>query len=98
MAWQESPEIKNFEKYVIKKNKNLSPKFIFLHPGFNMRNNEISAVIGINQLKRLDKNNLRRVSNFKIFLNELDKEKFYTDFDLEGNSNYAFPLILKKNL
>jgi CDP-6-deoxy-D-xylo-4-hexulose-3-dehydrase len=87
---------KKFEKYAIKKNKDLSPKFIFLYPGFNMRNNEISAVIGINQLKRLDKNNLRRVSNFKYFLNELDKEKFYTDFDLEGNSNYAFPLILKK--
>ena len=87
---------KNFEKNIIKKNRDLSPKFIFLHPGFNMRNNEISAVIGINQLKRLDKNNLKRVSNFKYFLSKLDKKKFYTDFNLNGNSNYAFPLILKK--
>ena len=39
-----------------------------------MRSNEISAVIGINQLKRLDKNNLKRVSNFKYFLSHLDKK------------------------
>ena len=87
---------KKFEKNIINKNKNLSPKFIFLHPGFNMRNNEISAVIGINQLKRLDKNNKKRVSNFKYFLSQLDKNIFKTDFDLKGNSNYAFPLILNK--
>lgn len=45
---------KKEEKKIIKKNKDLSPKFIFMYPGFNMRNNEISAVIGTNQLKRLD--------------------------------------------
>ena len=28
---------------------------LFLNPGFNFRNNEIGAVIGINQIKRLDK-------------------------------------------
>ena len=48
---------KIFEKKIIKSNKNLSPKFIFLYPTLNFRNNEIGAVIGINQLKRLDKNN-----------------------------------------
>jgi CDP-6-deoxy-D-xylo-4-hexulose-3-dehydrase len=87
---------KTFEKRIIKINKDLSPKFIFLYPGFNMRNNEISAVIGLNQLKRLTKNNKLRAENFKFFLNKLDKSIFYTDFDLVGNSNYAFPLILKK--
>ena len=29
-------------------------------------------------------------------MSKLDKKKFYTDFNLNGNSNYAFPLILKK--
>lgn len=84
-----------FENYIKNKYRNLSPNFIFLYPGFNMRNNEIQAVIGINQLKRLDKNNLIRSENFKIFLNTLDKNIFYTEFDLKGNSNYAFPIILK---
>ena len=48
---------KFFEKKLIKKFNYLSPKFIFLYPAYNVRNTEISAVIGINQLKRLDKNN-----------------------------------------
>jgi CDP-6-deoxy-D-xylo-4-hexulose-3-dehydrase len=42
---------KKFESSVIKKYPLLSPKFIFLYPSYNMRNYEISAVIGINQLK-----------------------------------------------
>lgn len=87
---------KFFEKKIIKKNKMLSPKFIFLYPGFNMRNNEISAIIGINQLKRLDKNNKKRKDNFKTFLEHIDHTKFKNDFDIEGSCNYAFPLILRQ--
>ena len=91
-------ELKNKkeEKKIIAKYPELSPKFIFLYPAFNMRNNEISAVIGINQLKRLDNNNNKRVVNLKVFLNNINENIFYKDFDLRGNSNYAFPLILKK--
>ena len=85
-----------FEKKMIKKYSDLSPKFIFMYPGFNMRNNEISAIIGINQLKRLDYNNRLRSKNFAFFLKNLDPNIYKTDFNLEGNSNYAFPLILKK--
>ena len=85
---------KKEENKIIKKYKMLSPKFIFLYPGFNMRNTEIPAVIGINQLKRLDQNIKKRVSNFKFFLNNLNSKLYYTNFDLSGNSNYAFPLIL----
>ena len=86
---------KKFENKVKKKYNKLSPNFIFLYPGFNMRNNEIQAVIGINQLKRLDANNKLRAKNFKLFLSRLDKNKFFTDYLIEGNSNYAFPIILK---
>ena len=87
---------KNLERKLIKKYSNLSPKFIFLYPGFNFRNNEISAVVGINQLKKLDKNNKLRNRNFFHFLKNLNPEIFQTDFDLNGCSNYAFPLIIKK--
>tara|TARA_B100000900_G_scaffold129230_1_gene109266 strand:- start:548 stop:1723 length:1176 start_codon:yes stop_codon:yes gene_type:complete len=86
---------KKFENKIKKKYKKLSPNFIFLYPGFNMRNNEIQAVIGINQLKRLDSNNKKRSKNFEFFLSKLNKNKFFTDYNLVGNSNYAFPLILK---
>lgn len=67
-----------------------------MYSGFNMRNNEISAVIGINQLKRLNKNNKLRSLNLKFFLSRLNQDFFFTEYDLIGNSNYAFPVILKK--
>ena len=86
---------KQYEKKTVKENKDLSPKFIFLYPTLNFRNNEIGAVIGINQLKSLDKNNLKRAKNFKLFLELLDEKKYWKNFDLEGNSNYAFPILLQ---
>ena len=61
-----------------------------------MRNNEIQAVIGLNQLKRLNKNNKIRTSNFNYFIKNLDRKKYYCNFLIEGNSNYAFPIILNK--
>ena len=85
----------NLEKKIIKKNPNLSPKFIFLHPAYNVRNNEIGAVIGISQLKSLNRNNMKRTRNFKFFLKNLDPKKYRTDFNIKGSCNYAFPVILK---
>jgi CDP-6-deoxy-D-xylo-4-hexulose-3-dehydrase len=32
----------------------------------------------------------------KIFLDNIDSEKYRDDYDLEGSCNYAFPLVLKK--
>lgn len=79
----------------IKENPELNPEFIFAFPAYNLRNNEIGAVLGRNQLKRLDANNEKRRHNFDLFLSGLDPEKYRTDFDLEGSCNYAFNLVLK---
>jgi len=87
---------KKFEKSMIKKYPELSPKFIFLYPAYNVRNNEISAVIGLSQLKRLDANNKIRVINLNLFLKNINSEKYRNDYSLEGSCNYAFPLVLKK--
>jgi len=87
---------KKDEEKIIKKYPKLSPKFIFLYPTLNFRNNEIGAVIGLNQLKSLDKNNKIRTINFKFFLKNLDSTKYKVHFDLKGSCNYAFPLILQK--
>lgn len=73
----------------------LNPEFIFTVPGFNMRSTELNAVIGLNQLKRLDDNNKKRCDNFKYFLENLNSEKYYTEFDLSGSVNYAFVLVLR---
>lgn len=87
----------SLEKKLIKNYNQLSPKFIFMHPGYNMRNNEISAVLGINQLKRLDTNNQKRNKNLLFFLRNLNHDLYFKDYDLKGISNYAFPLILNKS-
>ena len=52
--------------------------------------------MGRSQLKRLDKNVRRRTDNLLRFLKQIDPEKYQTDFKLEGSSNYAFNLILKR--
>lgn len=84
------------KRYYYKKYPDLNPDFIFAFPAYNFRSNEISAVIGRSQLKNLDKNNKQRNKNFKLFLDHLDPEKYQTKFELEGSSNYAFIVILKK--
>jgi len=88
----------NDEKYKfqeIKKHKFLNKDFIFKLAGYNFRNNEIGALIGINQLKKLDENIKKRNSNHQYFLSLLNNDYFYTEFDLKGSSNYAFNLVLK---
>jgi len=86
---------KKLKSTYYKKFPNLNPEFIFAYPAYNFRNNEIGAVIGQSQLKRLDKNIEKRNKNHLVFLENLNKELFYTNFNLNGSSNYAFNLILK---
>jgi CDP-6-deoxy-D-xylo-4-hexulose-3-dehydrase len=87
-----TPEIR--ERW-IKENPHCNPEFIFSYPAFNVRSTELNAVIGRNQLKRLDENNKKRVRNFRCFLENLDKNKYRTDFFEEGSVNYAFILVQK---
>ena len=71
----------------------LHEEFIFPIMGYNMRSTELNAVIGLNQLKRLDENVRKRRENYNLFISNLDSRKYYTDFDNEGNSNYAFVVM-----
>jgi CDP-6-deoxy-D-xylo-4-hexulose-3-dehydrase len=77
-------------------NEHLNPEFIFAYPAYNVRNTELGAVIGRNQLKRLDRNNKRRTANHEYFLKRLNSARFRTDFELEGSCNYAFNVVLKE--
>lgn len=86
----------SLKKTYQKRYPDLNPDFIFAFPGYNMRSSEISAVIGLSQLQRIDKNNKIRSKNLKIFLANLDSNIYQTDFKIEGSCNYAFTLILKK--
>ena len=86
----------NYKKEIKKKYKDLNTDFIFATEGFNLRNTELAAVIGIEQLKRLNKNIIKRNINHKIFLKYLRKDIFFTEFNLTGSSNYALHFILKE--
>jgi CDP-6-deoxy-D-xylo-4-hexulose-3-dehydrase len=74
----------------------LNPDFIFAYPAYNVRNTEIGGILGRSQLRRLDANVRQRTANLRRFLERIDAGKYRTDFKLEGSSNYAFNLILKK--
>ncbi len=73
----------------------LNPDFIFAYQAHNMRPTEISGILGLSQLPYLQGYVEQRKINFAKFLEILDPSVFQTDFKVEGNSNYAFTLILK---
>ena len=73
----------------------LNPLFTFAVAGFNMRSTELNAVLGIEQMKRIDYNINKRVENLKTWLDNLNSSKFMTSFTTQGNSSFALPLILQ---
>ncbi len=87
----------DLKQKVIAKHPSLNPDFIFAYPGFNMRSTEINAVMGRNQLKRLDQNNQKRADNFRLFLEKLDRKRYFVDYREKGSVNYAFTLLLNDN-
>lgn len=93
MTREASDDLQNIYKL---ENPNLNPLFTFAVAGFNMRSTELNAVLGIEQMKRIDSNIKKRIKNFDIWISNLNSNIFYTDFDKEGNSNFALPLILRE--
>ena len=73
----------------------LNPLFTFAVAGFNMRSTEINAVLGIEQMKRLDYNIKKRTENLNTWLKALSPEKFFLSFYTHGSSNFALPLVLQ---
>lgn len=87
---------KNFIKKNIKKSKDLNNDFIFSTEGFNLRNTELAAVLGIEQIKRLNNSIKQRNKNHMLYLKLLRGDIFFKNFNLKGSSNYGLHLILKK--
>ena len=92
---REFTDEKLIEKYETE-NDDLSKDFIFIGPAHNFRSTELNAVLGLCQLKKLDSNNKIRIDNFKYFVDNLKSDKFYTDFEMDGQCNYAFILVMKE--
>ena len=51
--------------------------------------------MGLEQIKRLDTACIIRAENFRVWNENLDSQRFDTDFIMEGNSNFALPLVLR---
>jgi len=85
----------SLQRSYCKNHPDLNPDFIFAFPAYNVRGTEINAVIGRSQLRRLDENNQIRKRNLSLFLENLDPQRYQTDFETEGSCNYAFTLILR---
>ena len=86
----------NIQESYINNYQELNPLFTFAVPGYNVRSTEINAMLGINQIKKLDENIEARQNNLDIWLNHLDPKLFINDFNSLGSSNFALPLILVK--
>lgn len=78
-----------------KNSQDVYKEFDFPVVGYNFRNNELGAVLGLNQLKRLDKNNEKRNVRFSRFLKALRKDIYFTDYAIKGCSNYALLLQIR---
>jgi CDP-6-deoxy-D-xylo-4-hexulose-3-dehydrase len=91
-------ECGNEVKKIVYKSANpeLNPDFIFAHAAYNMRNNELGGILGLNQLPNLDQNVILRNRNHERFLSRLNQKNYFVGFKLVGASNYAFNLILNE--
>ena len=92
MTREASPEL---QTEYLQNYPDLNPLFTFAVAGFNMRSTELNAVLGLEQLQRLDYNIERRRDNLDIWLKHLNPSIFITSFNTEGNSNFALPLVMQ---
>jgi CDP-6-deoxy-D-xylo-4-hexulose-3-dehydrase len=90
MARNLNPElfIKVSEQYP-----HIDPRFLFLTDGYNFRNTELGAVLGLCQLKKLDESIRIRKRNFSRFVSKLDPEKFYIPKCDTTGSSFCLPIL-----
>jgi CDP-4-dehydro-6-deoxyglucose reductase, E1 len=83
-------------KYFKEKYPDIDFNFLFLTHGYNVRNTELNAVIGIEQIKHLNKYIEIRNRNYKEYLRIVLKisEKIFT-IDNAGISSFCLPFIFK---
>ena len=71
--------------------------FCFLRDGYNLRNTEMNARLGLMQLKNLDSHIEKRNKLFNKFIKLLDSDKYYASYKVNGCSNFALPIFVKNS-
>lgn len=93
MARESSPHM--FKKYT-EQNPKIDSTFLFMTDGYNFRNHEICAVLGLSQLKKLNNNIEIRQRNFKYWWKKIYESSEYIIPEYQiGNSSFSFPIISK---
>jgi CDP-6-deoxy-D-xylo-4-hexulose-3-dehydrase len=85
----------NFQQYA-EANQHIDKSFLFMTDGYNFRNTEINAVLGLQQLKRLDKfiENRRTMYGQFVTISNITG-LFHPIYHHLGNSSFCFPFICK---
>src|SRR6056300_691057 len=82
----------SYENKIAKKHKNLDKRFIFFNSGYNLRPTEVSAAIGHNQFKKLDKFINLRNKNRKKIISEIKKNhKLKNKIDFFNENKHIKP-------
>lgn len=82
----------SFENEIYKKNKFLDKRFIFFNSGFNLRPTEVSAAIGHNQFKRMDKLiKIRNINRKKIINSLLNNSYLKNKIDFYYENKFVNP-------
>lgn len=86
----------NYHEYASKYS-DIEKSFLFVTDGYNFRNTEFSAVLGLSQLKKLNRSiDIRRKNYEKYFsIIEQNNNIFYNLTFQPGNSCFCFPFICK---
>ena len=83
----------------LSKKKGLYEQYNFILPGYNLRSTEISAAIGIEQLKKLKNMIYIRNKNLKLFQNLFKNDKrFIIQKTAYTASSFSFPMIFKNKV
>ena len=81
-----------FENKVYKKNKFLDKKFIFFNSGYNLRPTEVSAAIGHNQFKRMNKLiKIRGINRNRIIKGLLNSKKLINKINFYYENKLVTP-------
>ena len=77
----------------------LNKEFLFVTDGYNFRNHELGAVLGLSQLKRLDRMIKKRNENYRKFVKILSEHsnKVHVPVVPEGISSFCFPLVFHQS-
>jgi len=77
----------------------IEKSFLFISDGYNFRNTELGAILGLTQLKKIDSFIEARRKNYDQFYNILQqyKDKFFPIYYSLGNSSFCFPLIARSS-